>query len=868
MSNTSDTIASKKTMRPKIRIAWWLRLIQAILVRYVKVDHAWIQKVKDAAQVGPIFFVLRNRSLIDFLCLEALSRKHHLPRVSFVSGLSPFFFLPFVFWLVGKFQRSKREARLQRLKETFASGGSAVVFLRRPAVRGTLGSRPVVVDGVQLAVEAQDALGLRVQALPTVFLWGESPMKRLPGTMDFIFGSNEYPRLVRSIWLLLRRRSVHELTVSAPLDLAAIRSARHIEGRALTGVIRAGVGRQIEIIRRARLGALTKPSSRLMTEVLKSDRLKSQLMDIAEDLGMPKEEVHPKAAAILKKMAADFRPRIVGLFSIVMGIVWKRIYTGIDVRKEDIERLRRGVSNSASLLLPSHKSHMDYIVLSHLMREHNLMLPHIVAGQNLSFWPLGWLFRSSGAFFIRRSFIHDRFYTAVVSAYMRRLVQEGLAIEVFIEGGRSRTGKLLRPKTGMLDMALKAIAISPRAKLTVVPVFIGYEHVIEENAYVAESEGRPKKAENIKGLISSTKVLFSRYGRVYVRAGEPFSVEDMLEEKGLTREDLKVDSVRRTFAFALGARNLAEINALSLATSATVLSTVLLSEERPELSYEALSSRALWLVDLLERVDAPLSPILMKWRDQGTDKNSLFHRSMRVFVKNGRIQAVSHSGEKRYAIRDGQRRPLDYYKNNTIHFLAPAASVATIVLAAGGADVSLAHIRKQIRLTCRLFQSEFIIKPFLDQSPEDVCPAADPIADGALDALVKMGVLIVDDTGASVLDRESASFLANVLRNYHEIYGAVLEAVKAKSESALQDPTSQIAQRIAQARLESQQFRCPEGPSTINLRSAVNTLKELKISNPKAGEDPFAKGGLGTALHTYLEAALAIGDTGRTNTSG
>ena len=84
-------------------------------------------------------------------------------------------------------------------------------------------------------------------------------------------------------------------------------------------------------------------------------------------------------------------------------------------------------------MLPTHKSHVDYLVLSQVLKDNNLMMPHIAAGQNLAFWPLGWLFRSCGAFFIRRRFVDDKFYTAIVSAYVRRLVQERYAIEVFIE---------------------------------------------------------------------------------------------------------------------------------------------------------------------------------------------------------------------------------------------------------------------------------------------------------------------------------------------------------------------------------------------------------------------------------------------------
>ncbi|MCK9464161.1 MAG: 1-acyl-sn-glycerol-3-phosphate acyltransferase, partial [Proteobacteria bacterium] len=409
---------------PRVIVSWWLALFQAILTPYVRISDDWVERVRAAAARGPVVFILRNRSLIDFLCLRGLCRRHGLPEVGFVSGLSPFVFLPWWRWLIALFRRRLPDRYKRRLVDTFRAGGSAVVFLRRHDPSSALGSRPVQIDGVRLAVEAQAEIGGPVLALPTVFLWGEGAMSRLPQSFDFMFGTNENPRLVRSMWLLIRRRSKQGAWVGDPLDLAAIRTERGVDEQGLAGVIRAGVGRGIELIRRNRLGSLTKPSNRVMADVLASGRLRVELEAIAADEGIPSEEIGPRARSILSALATDFRPRVLALFSMVMAFVWK---------------------------------------------DANIMLPHIAAGENLAFWPLGWLFRSSGAFFIRRKFINDRFYGAVVNAYIRRLIQEGYDIEVFIEGGRSRTGKLLRPKLGMLEMALKALAVTPRRDLGILP---------------------------------------------------------------------------------------------------------------------------------------------------------------------------------------------------------------------------------------------------------------------------------------------------------------------------------------------------------------------------------------------------------------
>ncbi len=849
---------SERDKKPRILIAWWLVLLQWILMRYMKVDSEWADRVRAAAAQGPVCFVLRNRSLIDLLCLSGLLRKHRLPPVAFVTGISPFFYLPFAIWLFGLFRSRSLDALRRRLTHALAGGGSAVMFLRRPAVRGAMGSRPVAIDGIRLAVEAQAAGGDRVQALPTVFLWGENPMKRLRGTMDFIFGSNEYPRLLRSLWLLLRRRSVHELQVSEPLDLAQIRAERGIAGRALTGVVRAGVGRQIELIRRAKLGALTKPSSRVITEVAKSMRLRRQLEAIAKSEGIPEAEIAPRVRSILIKLATDFRPRIISLFALVMTFVWKRIYTGFDVRDRDIDRLRRGVAKGAALLLPTHKSHVDYLVLSHLMREHHLMLPHIAAGQNLSFWPLGWLFRSCGAFFIRRRFFNDRFYTAVVTAYVRRLIQEDYAIEVFIEGGRSRTGKLLRPHTGLLEISLKALAVTPRATLTVIPIFIGYEHVIEEEAYVAESEGVPKKTESIKGLLQTSKVLFHRYGRLYVRANEPFSVDEVLAAKRMTREDLRADSARRMVATEIGLRNLSEINRMAIATPSSILSTVLLTHDAESISHEALRERALWLAALLETAGAEPSSLVAKWRIKSNRRDYL-DRSIRAFLKGGRITVSESNGGRRYRIREGQRVPLDYYKNNLLHFLVPAALVAGSLAADSGAP--LEEVYRQVGLGCLLYQWEFMICECLLSDATQREAAVRSLADRALAVLSDLGLVEVRGARVAVRDTPKVRFFADLLRNYHEVYLAALEAARDRFLSKRSEPAPKLAEAVTEAHLLAGRFVKPEGHSALNQKSAMNTLKELKLTRPAAGEDPYAEGETGDILFHYLGSVIGTGST-------
>lgn len=839
--------------RPRVRVSWWLALLEAVLVRYVKIDEDWIARAKAAASRGPVVFILRNRSLIDFLCLRGTCKRHGLPLVGFVSGLTPFVFLPWWRWLLALFRRRLPDRQRQRLVDTFRHGGSAVVFLRRPAFRDALGSRPVEVDGIRLTVEAQAEVGGTVLALPTVFLWGEHAMHRLRKGLDFFFGSQEYPRLLRSMWLLIRRRSVHGAWIAEPLDLKEIREERGVDDAGLAGVVRAGVGRRIEKIRRSRLGGLTKPSSRVKAELLASGRLMREIEEVAAQTEIPREEVIPRARDMINKLAADFKPRVLTLFSWVMAFVWRRIYTGIDVGEKEFDDFRKAVSKGPLLILPDHKSHIDYMAISQVMEDANVMMPHIAAGENLSFWPLGWLFRSSGAFFIRRKFINDRFYTAVVNGYIRRLVQEGYAIEVFIEGGRSRTGKLLRPKLGMLEMALKAAALTPGRDLGVLPTFIGYEKVIEERSYVREAEGRKKKKEGIGSLLTAPKVLFHRYGRLHVRTGEFFSVDSLIEELGVSKEDLLRGSMRRTVAQKAAMRTLKEINRITVATPSAVLATVLLTGGEATVRHSVLRERCSWMAGFLEGAGVELSRSFSKWGGAARRKGKRdgLDRIIRVFVRADRIAVVEKGDDPAYEVVPENRLLGDFYKNGIIHFSVPAALVAASVLGRPG-GVSRDAVEGEMALFCRLYRWEFFLPE--NEGDEELFKSevARLVTDG-IGHLERFG--LVGSVGGVLkpADADRLRFVRDIVLNYHEVYLSALLTLRRRVLGEVTGDSSRLARAHYDEALESRRYTRPEGKTRINFRSAFQACKDLKLNRPVSGEYPYEKGELGDRLIELLE---------------
>ena len=204
--------------------------------------------------------------------------------------------------------------------------------------------------------------------------------------------------------------------------------------------------------------------------------------------------------------------------------VWNRIYRGVLVHH--LDKLKDAAPGHEVIYVPSHRSHMDYLLLSYLLYERGIVPPHIVAGINLNLPVVGTLLRKGGAFFARRSFKGNMLYSAVFREYMAQLVSGGYSIEYFIEGGRSRTGRLLPPKGGSLAMTVRAYLRQPTRPLLFQPVYIGYEKLMEGASYLDELSGKPKAKESIWQLLSSIpKVLRSNYGQVVVNFGEPIALK-------------------------------------------------------------------------------------------------------------------------------------------------------------------------------------------------------------------------------------------------------------------------------------------------------------------------------------------------------
>ncbi len=499
--------------RARARQPWWARLLGRILAPWIGL------KVEPAGgpepDPRPVCYVLEDYGLSNALILERACREAGLP-----SPLQP---------LPGDPLGRKRAylALSRRNVSTLAPIADSITT----TITGAPAEKPAKTHSGSLArlLEAHRAQPeLDVQLVPVSIFVGRAPDKN-SGWFSVLFSENWtlVGRFRRLLAIALNGRDTL-VQFAPPVSLRGVIE----EGlppertvRKLSRVLRTHFHR----LRAAVIGPDLSTRRLLIDSVLASDSVKEAIADQAARDKTSLTEAWKKAHGYAYEIAADYSHPVVRSASFLLTTVWNRIYRGVLVHH--LDKLKAAAPGHEVIYVPSHRSHMDYLLLSYLLYTKGVVPPHIVAGVNLNLPVVGTLLRKGGAFFIRRSIRGSVLYSAVLSEYVAQLVGGGYSIEYFTEGGRSRTGRLLQPKGGMISMTVRGFLRQPTRPVLFQPVYIGYEKLMEGNSYLDELTGKPKEKESIWALLMGIpKVLRSNYGQVVVNFGEPIMLGDMLAE--------------------------------------------------------------------------------------------------------------------------------------------------------------------------------------------------------------------------------------------------------------------------------------------------------------------------------------------------
>ncbi|ORY16786.1 glycerol-3-phosphate acyltransferas-like protein [Clohesyomyces aquaticus] len=404
-----------------------------------------------------------------------------------------------------------------------------------------------------------------------------------------------------------------------------------------------------------------------------------------------------------------------GAYYLTTQLLTRAYHQGVHVSSEEILRLRSVAEQAAKdkhsiIFLPCHRSHVDYVSLQIICYRIGLALPTVVAGDNLNIPVVGSFLQHAGAMWIRRSFGDDQLYTTLVQAYIDSLLQNGYNLECFVEGGRSRTGKLLPPKFGILSYMLDSVASGRVEDAIICPVSTQYDKVIEVDSYISELLGQPKPKENLMDFLSASSVLSLKLGRVDVRFHEPWSLRKFINEQhdrfSQLPQKLDLKEERLRILRTLGYKVLSEINDVSVVMPTALVGTVLLTLRGRGVGKSELIRRVEWLS---ERVRAQGGRVA---HFAGLATSVVVERALEV-LGPGLVGLVPGLPEDTFYAVD--RFQLSFYRNMTIHlFILQAlvsAALYTKVKLGGGPEtqrITYSDLRDQVHFLSQLFRGEFI----------------------------------------------------------------------------------------------------------------------------------------------------------------
>ena len=512
---------------------------------------------------------------------------------------------------------------------------------------------------------------LDVQLVPVSIFVGRSPDKA-SGWFSVLFSENWtiVGRFRRLLAILLNGRDTI-VRFAAPVsirdsiaeDLPPERTVRK-----LSRVLRTHFHR----IREAVIGPDLSTRRLLVDQVLAAEPVREAIATQAKRDNIKPEDAWKKAHAYAWEIAADYSNPVVRSASFLLSHVWNRIFDGMLVHH--LDKFKEAAPGHEIVYVPCHRSHMDYLVLSYLLYERGIVPPHIAAGINLNLPVIGTLLRKGGAFFMRRSFRGNPLYSAVFTEYVAQLVSGGYSLEYFIEGGRSRTGRLLQPKGGMITMTVRAFLRQPKKPVLFQPVYIGYEKLLEGTSYLDELSGRPKEKESIWVLLwSIPKVLRQNYGQVVVNFGEAIPLNDVLakhapEWKGEALGEEEKPAWLSDTVDALAEQIHVRINAAADVNPINLLALALLSTPK----------HAMGEADLIAQIELCKTLLSdMPYSDRVTITPHTPERIIAHGLHINVLQRIKHPlGDVLDVVSEDTAVLMSYYRNNVLHLFTAAAWIA------------------------------------------------------------------------------------------------------------------------------------------------------------------------------------------------
>ncbi|MCG8312280.1 MAG: glycerol-3-phosphate 1-O-acyltransferase PlsB [Pseudomonadales bacterium] len=719
----------------------------------------------------PVLYVLKNKSLSDLLVLDQECKHLGLPRPT--DGLEYFNF-----------------------KERTAS-----LFLAEP--RSAFNRKPIIqsvpkklLSTVETVAKNEDA---DIQLVPVSIFWGRVPDKENSIFKLLFSDSWAVPGFFRKLLIILVQGRATLVNFSDPISIKQTISdaqSSELTVRKVSRVLRVHFRR----IRETIIGPDLSHRRTIVNAVLRKPAVVKAIEDEAQRSDKPKRKAASNARVYAEEIAADYSHHVIRIYEVVLTWLWNKLYDGVSITGMD--RLHKVATDNEVIYVPCHRSHIDYLLMSYVLFKNRIVPPHIAAGINLNLPILGKILRHGGAFFLRRSFKGNRLYTAVFNEYVNEVFDRGFSVEYFIEGGRSRTGRLLQPRPGMISMTVRSFLRTRRRQFVFVPIYFGYEKVLEGGTYVGELSGKTKKKESLWDIFRTLRKIRGTFGRVHVNFGEPIHLNDMLDKVNpqWRREEYNEDNPPTWLPEVvndLGQSIITHINNAAVVNPISLLSMVMLSTNQHALDEEQLEKQLDVYLNLLRQV--PYSGTVELPKLRGAEVIAYGER-LEVLVR--RIHDLGDVLQ----VEEDKAILLTYFRNNNLHLFALPSFLARLLM--NNRRINSDELLRLCRQVYPFLQSELFIHFSVEALPEYV--------NQIMEQLVADGLVVKKDDeywSPEPTTREyiSLTILANAIRQTLErFFIAVNILMRSGSGTLTRNHLENLCHLMAQRMSLLYEFSAPE----------------------------------------------------------
>jgi len=695
--------------------------------------------------------------------------------------------------------------------------------------------RSAALDGILQCLKANPSED--IQFVPVSILWGR-PVSKQKHWLQILFADS---------WAIAgRTRKTLTILLNGRQTLINFSSVIHYrdfikddldDNTIIDNTHDALVHRLIEM-RTATLGPDVSHRRTLIRKLLDNENLKTEMHHLQVANKISEYKAATIARRYLYEIVADCTGITISLMQRGLTKFWNKFYSGIVINGS--EQLPELALTHSLVYVPCHRSHVDYLLLSYIIHAQALVIPYVAAGKNLKMPIIGPILRGGGAFFIRRSFKGNTLYSAALFEYIALLISTGMPIEYFIEGGRSRTGRLLNAKPGMLAMTVRAFLKYRKKPVAFIPVYIGYEKMIESGSYLSELSGKKKKSETFINSIRSMFRIRGEFGRVYTNFGNPILLDQVLDEVHADWSDNRYDDNNRppwlhNAVGLLGDQILMQVNAAATVNPINLISTILLTTASHRMDESELAELLDSYAHLLSRIKYSGKAVVTSL--SGTEQIQHAETLKLVMRKKHELGDI-------ILIDPAKTMLMPYYRNNILHLFVLPSVIACCFNTTR--TISRDKIQKLTSLVFPYLKAEL----FLNYNKDNLEAAVDKTLAGMVDEnlLIRNEVLdVYTHPGSGSIQFNQLDSLGKIISPILELYYLTISILARKgNDNITVDEATDLCYLMAQRVSLIHELNAPDFADRKLISGLVGELinnDNLKINSKNTLEfsDAFMK---------------------------